>query len=368
MFQGNRVNRDESNGCIPFLDRSIALFISQASGQSLLFGVSEYYDQSPLRRMLVTESAQSFLPMIRRLIQPEIGFYTPSQAGIQVAVTNRQTEMSARLGRQVTRAEAHTSLGHDGIRAAVTNRQTAMSEQLEREVTLAEAHTSLGRDAGNRRVATQGLPSERRRGRINTTMDEMRALARAAHTIVDGRELCINGCGRLQKTASNPLCQTCVTEKNKRKREKDEKSGARICAECDREIVGKMIKGCCQPCYKRQHKKTGRVIDPATKLCTHASGCQNKRYMDGLCQRHYKKRHLDASAVSECAAAASAATAPKKRRPKKARNGKKKAKKKKPVVINENGKTEGLTSVHYEDEEVEVDSDDDDDEEWDEEY
>ena len=46
---------------------------------------------------------------------------------------------------------------------------------------------------------------------------------------------------------------------------------------------------------------------------------------------------------------------------------KKKAKTKKPVVINENGKTVGLRSVDYEDEEVEVDSDDDD-EEWDEEY
>jgi len=36
------------------------------------------------------------------------------------------------------------------------------------------------------------------------------------------------------------------------------------------------------------------------------------------------------------------------------------------VVINKTGKTEGETSVNYEDEEVEVDSDDDDDE-WDEE-
>ena len=36
-------------------------------------------------------------------------------------------------------------------------------------------------------------------------------------------------------------------------------------------------------------------------------------------------------------------------------------------MINENGKTEGETSVHYEDEEVEEDLDDDDEEE-DEEY
>jgi len=200
------------------------------------------------------------------------------------------------------------------------------------------------------------------------TLDEMRALSIAARTIVDGRELCINGCGRLQATASIRLCQTCNTEKNKRKREEDEESGARICAECKKEIVGKMRKGLCERCYQRQHRKTGRVIDPATRLCDHASGCQNKRYMGVLCQRHHRNRHLDASADSGCAASASAATAPKKRRPKKAQNGKKKAKTKKPVVINENGKTVGLRSVDYEDEEVEEDSDDDDDEEWDEEY
>jgi len=158
------VNRDAGNGCIIILDRSIALFISQSSGQSLLFGVSEYYDQSPLRRMLVTDSAQSFLPMIRHLIQPEVGFYTPSQAGINVAVTNHMNAMSEREGRLVTRSEAHTNFssiaGHRrvatqgtyrpnlgrnsttlsdagmmGISAAVTNRQTAMSEREEREVT-----------------------------------------------------------------------------------------------------------------------------------------------------------------------------------------------------------------------------------------
>ena len=180
--------------------------------------------------------------------------------------------------------------------------------------------------------------------------------------------LCINGCGRLQATASIRLCQDCVAKKNKRKREEDEESGARICVECKKEIIGKMTKGFCERCYQRQYQKTGRVVDhPATRLCDHASGCQNKRYMGVLCQRHHRNRHLEASATSECAAAAIAATAPKKRRPKKARNGKKKAKTKKPVVINENGKTVALTSVHYEDEEVEVDSDDDD-EEWDEEY
>ena len=338
LFQGNRVNRDEGNSPIPVLDRAIALFLSQASGRSLLFGVSEFYDQSPLRRMLVTDSAQSFLPMIRRLIQPEVGFYTPSQAGINVAVTNHMN---------------------------------AMSEQEGRLVTLSEAHTNFSSNAGNRRVATQGLPSERRGGRINTTMDEMRALSRAARTIVNGRELCINGCGRLQVTVSNPLCQTCVAKKSKRKREEDEESGARIYVECDEEIVGRMLKGCCNPCYQRRLRKTGRVIDPAKKLCTHVSGCGNKEYMDGLCQRHYRERRLEASAASECAASASAATAPKKKRTTKTRNGKKKKKKtktKKPVVTNKTGKTEGETSVHYEDEEVEVDSDYDDEDERDEEY
>jgi len=272
--------------------------------------------------------------------------------------------MSAREGRLVTRTEAHSSLGHEGIRAAVTNRQTAMSAREGRLVTRSEAHSDLSSNGGRRRVETQHQHSLCLK-RLPTTMDEMRDLSIAARTIVDGRELCINGCGRLQATASIRLCQTCVTEKNKR--EEDEESEARICVECKKEIIGKMSKGCCNPCYQRQYQKTGRVIDPATRLCDHASGCQNKRYMGVLCQRHHRNRHLEASATSECAAAAIAATAPKKRRPKKARNGKKKAKTKKPVVINENGKTVGLTSVHYEDEEVEVDSDDDD-EEWDEEY
>jgi len=199
------------------------------------------------------------------------------------------------------------------------------------------------------------------------TLDEMRALSIAARTIVDGRELCINGCGRLQVTASNPLCKTCNTEKNKRKREEDEELGDKNCVGCGENVLI-YAKGLCERCYQRQHRKTGRVIDPATRLCDHASGCQNKRYMGVLCQRHHRNRHLDASADSGCAASASAATAPKKRRPKKAQNGKKKAKTKKPVVINENGKTVGLRSVDYEDEEVEEDSDDDDDEEWDEEY
>ena len=371
LFQGNRVNRDEGNGCIPFLDRSIALFISQSSGQSLLFGVSEYYDQSPLRRMLVTDSAQSFLPMIRRLIQPEVWVYTPSQAGghsgIQVAVTNRQTEMSAREGRQVTRAEAHSDLGHAGIQVAVTNRQIAMSAREGRQVTRSEAHSAFSSNAANRRVETQHEYSNRLK-RFPKTLSEAGRISGNARAIDDDRVLCRTaGCQNRQLTASNPLCKTCVTKKNKRKREEDEESGARICAECRKEIVGKITKGCCNPCYQKQHRKTGRVIDPAMKLCTHASGCQNKRYRGGLCERHHRNRHLDASADSECAASASAATAPKKRRPKKARNGKKKTKKKKPVVINENGKTVGLTSVHYEDEEVEVDSDDDDDD-WDEEY
>jgi hypothetical protein len=42
--------------------------------------------------------------------------------------------------------------------------------------------------------------------------------------------------------------------------------------------------------------------------------------------------------------------------------------KRKPVVVNENGKTEGETDVDYAEEEVEEDSDGDDEEELDEEY
>ena len=285
LFQGNRVNRDEGNGCIPVLDRAIALFLSQASGRSLLFGVSEFYDQSPLRRMLVTDSAQSFLPMIQGLIRPGVGYYTPNQAaghaGINVAVTNRQTTMSARLGRPVTRAEALPDL------------------------------TSI---AGNRSIETAGGYSLRLQ-RTTMSMDERRALASLARTIEDDRGLCTNGCGRVQITATNPLCQTCVAKKSKRKREEDEESGARIYVECDEEIVGRMLKGCCNPCYQRRLRKTGRVIDPAKELCTHVSGCGNKEYMDGLCQRHYRERRLEASAASECAASASAATVTKKRRP-----------------------------------------------------
>jgi hypothetical protein len=230
--------------------------------------------------------------------------------------------------------------------------------------TMAEAGT-IG---GNRRVATQGLRSERRGGRINTTMDEMRDLARAARTIVDDRGLCETpGCQNRQVTATNPLCQTCVTEKNKRKREADEESGARMCAECGKE-ASKMINGYCVPCYDRQYRKTGRVVDP-TKTCTHVSGCNNKRYMDRLCQRHYRNRHLEASSTSASAASASAATATKKRSSTKAKNGKKKAKTMKPVAVNKNGKTAGLTDADYADVEVDVqkDSDDDDDDDDDDE-
>ena len=236
-----------------------------------------------------------------------------------------------------------------------------------------------GTIGGNRRVATQGLRSERRGGRINTTMDEMRDLARAARTIVDDRGLCETpGCQNRQVTATNPLCQYCVTEKNKRKREADEESGARMCAECGKEVVGQMKKGCCQKCYNRQYAQTGRVVDP-TKTCTHESGCKNKRYMLELCQRHYRN-HLDvaraamasaasASSTSACAAAASAATATKKRSSTKAKNGKKKAKTMKPVAVNKNGKTAGLTDADYADVEVDVqkDSDDDDDDDDDDE-
>ena len=197
-------------------------------------------------------------------------------------------------------------------------------------------------------------------------MDERRALASLARTIDDDRGLCTNGCGRLQVSATNPLCQTCVANRSKRKREEDKKSGASICAECDEEIVGRMLKGCCNPCYQRRLRKTVRVIDP-TKLCTHLSDCDNKKYMGGLCQRHYREHRLEASAASESAAAASTAIAPKEKHTSKTRNGKKKAKKKKPVVVEKNAKTEGL-AADYEDREVDSDYDDDNDDEWDEGY
>jgi hypothetical protein len=221
---------------------------------------------------------------------------------------------------------------------------------------------------GNRRVATQNEYSEHL-GRLPMTMAEMRALSRAACTIVDGRELCIIGCGRLQLTATNPLCKDCNTEKNKRKKEEDEELGARICAGCGDEVASdrKMSKGLCQSCYDKQYRKTGRVVDPATKLCTHVSVCGNKEYMGGLCQRHYRNRHLEASSTSECAAAASTATAPKEKHTSKTRNGKKKTKKKKPVLVEKNAKTEGL-AADYEDREEDSDYDNDDEDEWDEGY
>ena len=61
-----------------------------------------------------------------------------------------------------------------------------------------------------------------------------------------------------------------VTKKNKRNREEreDEEMGAKICTKCDEEFA-RLIKGCCNPCYQRRHRKTVCVVDPATKLCTH---------------------------------------------------------------------------------------------------
>jgi hypothetical protein len=185
--------------------------------------------------MLESHPSQRFLLMISQLTPPGVGYYTPNQASIYAAATNRQAAMIAQEGRQVTLAEAHSSLGHDGILAAVTNRQTAMIAQEGRPVTLAKAHSDLSSYGGQRRMATQGLPSERRGGRINSTMAEMSALARAARTIVDGREKCINGCDRLPISASILECSHCISEKNKRKREDDEKSEAKGCVGCGEE-------------------------------------------------------------------------------------------------------------------------------------
>ena len=271
--------------------------------------------------------------------------------------------MIARLGREVTRSEAHSSLSSDGGNRRVAT-QNEYSNRLGR---LPMTMSDMAMMGGNRSIETAGGYSLRLQ-RTTMSMDERRALASLARTIDDDRELCITGCGRLQVTATNPLCQTCNTEKNKCKREEDEELGARICAGCGDEVA-RLIKGCCQICYQRQYRKTGRAVDPAKKLCTHVSGCDNKEYMDGLCQRHHRKRHLDASSTSEYAAEASAATAPKEKHTSKTRNGKKKTKKKKPVVVEKNAKTEGL-AADYEDREVDSDYDDDndDEDEWDEGY
>jgi len=127
---------------------------------------------------------------------------------------------------------------HRPVQLRGDSHQTAMSAREGRPVTRAEAHSDFSSNAGNRRVETQHQPSERLGGRLPMTLDEARALSNAACTIVDGRELCINGCDRVQVTASNPLCQACNTKKNKHKKEE---AGARICAEVGRkllEIVG----------------------------------------------------------------------------------------------------------------------------------
>ena len=183
-----------------------------------------------------------------------------------------------------------------------------------RPVTHAEAHTAFSLNAGTRRVATQYQHSNRL-GRLPMTVSDAARMGGNTRAIDDDRGLCETpSCRNRQLTASNPLCRTCIKEKNKCKIEEDEELGARICAECDKEIVGRVLKGCCERCYKRQYNKTGRVVDPATKLCTHVSVCDNKEYLGGLCRRHYNERRLELIAASEYAAAASAATAPKERR------------------------------------------------------
>ena len=139
------VNRDAGNAFIPILDRGIVLFVSQSSGHSNLFGVSPFYERSPLRLMLQTGASQPLLSMIQGLIPLGVGFYTPSQAG-----------------------------GHAGIYAAITNHMTEMSEREGRPVTRAEAHYDFGRIAGNRRVETAGT-FQVNLGRNSTTMSEAAA-------------------------------------------------------------------------------------------------------------------------------------------------------------------------------------------------
>ena len=135
------VNRD-GDGYIPILDKAIGLFINQASRRSTLFGVSRFYDEMSLRQMLDTGPSQRFLPMIQGLIPRGVGFCTPNQAA-----------------------------GHAGIFAAVTNHMTEMGERLGRLVTRAEAHSDFSAMAGQRRVETAGTYRENL-GRVSTTMSE----------------------------------------------------------------------------------------------------------------------------------------------------------------------------------------------------
>jgi len=115
---------------IPTLDRAIALFISQSSGQSTLFGISQFYEESALRQMLESFPSQRFLQMIGPLIPPGVGFFTPSQVG-----GNRRVE---------TAGTYRENLG----RVSMTMEET-----------------------GNRRVETAGTYRENL-GRVSMTMEE----------------------------------------------------------------------------------------------------------------------------------------------------------------------------------------------------
>ena len=94
--------------------------------------------------------------------------------------------MTLELGRDVTPAEAYSSLGTDGINQAVANRQATMTLELGGEVTTAEAHSSLSQDAGNRRVELAG--TMRLDGTTRATLSETGMMGRCELLIDDGRE------------------------------------------------------------------------------------------------------------------------------------------------------------------------------------
>ena len=108
--------------------------------------------------------------------------------------------------------------------------------------------------------------------------------------IDDDRGLCETpGCQNRQEISNIRLCRDCVTKKNRCKREEDEESEAKDCY--------------CQPCYHKQHRKTGHLVDPTVKHYVPRFGLYQQRTA-GLCQRHYRNRHLESSAATASAATA----------------------------------------------------------------
>ena len=92
----------------------------------------------------------------------------------------------------MTPAEAHSSLATDGINQAVANRLTAMTIELGREVTTAEAHSSLA------------------------------AMGGGSYKIEDGRGTCeLDGCGLLVTIMNKRLCDKHYKEDCKKRKRED---------------------------------------------------------------------------------------------------------------------------------------------------